>query len=215
MIIETRNTLVGRLMDFIGVNSAFNRIEPISFDENVKVISPVEAKVAKIGRINQGNLISKNGREINLKELIGDYSQEFINGSYINFYLSPFNKHFWVTLCEGSFVYTQKNEGKSWLPVFTELENLFGVEAFDRAVKRNASIGSIFQTNKFSIAMIAVGSLNVNRVCMDYEEKRQYAKGVPYGYFSIGSSMLLCFPSPQDFLIKEGDLVKIGQGIVR
>jgi len=215
MTTSTKNSLIGRITDCIGFNAKYHQYEPIELESEATIVSPVEAKVAHIGRINKGRIISKRDREVNLKDLVGDYARQFSEGSYINFYLSPFNKHFWVTPCRGSFVYTQKNEGKSWLPVFTGLENLFGVEVFDRAVKRNASIGSIFQTDKFSIAMIAVGSLNVNRVCMDYEEKRQYDQGVPCGYFSIGSSMLLCFPSLQDFLIKEGDLVKIGQGIVK
>jgi phosphatidylserine decarboxylase len=85
---------------------------------------------------------------------------------------------------------------------------------FSKAVKKNASIGSVFQTNKFSIAIIAVGSLNVNRIYTDYEEQKNYQKGTPCGYFSIGSSMLLCFPDYLKILIKKGDDVNIGQQIL-
>ena len=86
---------------------------------------------------------------------------------------------------------------------------------FSKAVKKNASISSILQTKDFMIAMIAVGSLNVNRIHTDYEEGINYKKGIPCGYFSLGSSMLLCFSNHQEFLIKEGDLVKMGDKIVR
>jgi phosphatidylserine decarboxylase len=62
--------------------------------------------------------------------------------------------------------------------------------------------------------MIAVGSLNVNRIFIDYEEQKEYKKGVPCGYFSIGSTMLLCFPNYLNVLVKKGDNIKIGQRIL-
>jgi len=216
MTISTKSSFRGRFTDLLGFNARYHRYEPVRIDRGSKIISPVEAKVVHMGIItSQGTIVSKRNKVVNLKDLIGNYAAQFFEGSYINFYLSPFNKHFWVTPSKGRFIYTQKNEGRSWLPVFTGLENLFGIEVFDGAVRNNASIGSIFQTDKFPIAMVAVGSLNVNRVCMDYEEKRDYGAGVPCGYFSLGSSMLLCFPTRQDFLIKEGNLVRIGEGIVK
>lgn len=62
--------------------------------------------------------------------------------------------------------------------------------------------------------MIAVGSLNVNRIHTDYDENQEYQKGTPCGYFSIGSSMLLCFPAHLKTLIDVGSNVKIGQRIL-
>jgi phosphatidylserine decarboxylase len=50
-------------------------------------------------------------------------------------------------------------------------------------------------TKNFTIAMIAVGSLNVKRIHIDYEEMQHYKKETPCGYFSIGSSMLMCVPN--------------------
>jgi len=214
MKIETKNSLIGKLFDVIGINKAFHKYEQVKIDNGATIVSPVEAKVAHIGKIDsEGNIISKNNKKVNLKLLIQEYSQNFYKGVYINFYLSPNNKHFWVTPCEGSFIYTQKNEGKSKFPIFLGLENIFGIEMFSKAVKKNASISSILQTKDFMIAMIAVGSLNVNRIHTDYKERINYEKGTPCGYFSLGSSMLLCFSNPQNFLIKEGDLIKIGDRI--
>jgi len=85
---------------------------------------------------------------------------------------------------------------------------------FSKAVKKNASIGSVFQTDKFPLAMIAVGSFNVNRIYTDYEEMKTYKKGTPCGYFSIGSSMLLCFPDNLDILVNTGENVNMGQRIL-
>jgi phosphatidylserine decarboxylase len=216
MVFSTKNSLRGRFMDFVRFNKRYHQYEPVQVDRTAQVISPVEAKVVHMDNItSKGTIISKGDRTVDLHALIGHQAAQFFGGCYINFYLSPFNKHFWVTPSEGMFTYTQKNEGKSWMPIFTGLESLLGIEVFDRAVKKNASIGSVFKTAEFPIAMIAVGSLNVNRVCMDYKEQRNYERGIPCGYFSAGSSMLLCFPASQEFLVKEGDSVKIGEGIVK
>ena len=216
MKLSTKNSLVGRIADYLGVNNTFHGYTKIDIDTiDTAVISPVEAKVVHIGKINQkGILLSKNQKEIRLEEFIGNYADQFLDGNYINFYLSPANKHFWITPYDGMFIYTQKNEGKSMLPVAIGLEYMLGLEMFDRAIKKNASIGSVFQTENFTMAMIAVGSLNVNRIYTDYEEMQNYTKGTPSGYFSIGSSMLLCFPNHLRTLIDEGSDVKIGQRIL-
>ena len=179
------------------------------------MISPVEGRVVHIGNINKkGVLISKHDKEVQLEELIGNYFDHFAGGKYINFYLNAFNLHFWVTPYDGMFTYTQKNEGRSVFPIYIGFEYLLGIEMFSKAIKRNASIASVFQIENFPIAMIAVGSLNVNRIHTDYEEMQNYKKGTPCGYFSIGSSMLLCFPNHLKTLVDEGSNVKIGQRIL-
>ena len=216
MKLSTKNSLAGRIADYVGLNKKFHQYEKISIDPNDSaLISPVEGKVVHIGNINKkGVLISKHDKEIRLEELIGNYSNHFAGGKYINFYLNAFNLHFWVTPYDGMFTYTQKNEGRSAFPIYIGLEYLLGIEMFSKAIKRNASIASVFQIENFPIAMIAVGSLNVNRIHTDYEDMQNYKKGTPGGYFSIGSSMLLCFPNHLKTLVDEGSNVKIGQRIL-
>jgi len=216
MKISTKNSLVGRIADNIGLNKKFHQYEKISIDPNDKaLISPVEARVVHIGNIdNEGALISKRNKKIRLEELIGKNYNQFAGYRYINFYLDPRNLHFWVTPYDGMFTYTQMNEGKAIIPIYIGLEYLSGIAMYHKAIKKNATIGSVFQTKDFPIVMIAVGSLNVNRIHTDYEEMQDYKKGTPCGYFSIGSSMLLCFPAHLKTLIDEGSDVKIGQRIL-
>jgi len=216
MILSTRNSLLGKIADNFNLNKKFSRYTNIFIDPtDAAIVSPVEAKVMQIGSIDRnGILVSKNNKEILLNDLIGRYANQFLGYKYINFYLNPSNKHFWITPCNGIFIYTQMNEGKSWFPVYVGLENLLGIEVFSKAVKKNASIGSVFKTKNFMLAMIAVGSLNVNRIHINYEEMQYYKKGTPCGYFSIGSSLLLCFPDHLKFLIEEKSNVKIGQRIL-
>lgn len=212
----TNNSLIGIIADILGINKKFHQYKEIKIDSKDKaLISPVDGKVVHIGAIdNKGILISKYNIEVKLKDLIGDYHKQFTRGKYINIYLSPLDDHFWVTPDNGKFIYTQRNKSTAIFPVFLGLENLFKLELFSKAVKKNATVGSVFQTDKFPIAMIAVGSLNVNRIFTDYEEQKEYKKGIPCGYFSIGSTMLLCFPDSLEVLVEKGDAVKIGQRIL-
>ena len=212
----TNNSIIGVIADSLGLNKKFHLYKETNIDPlDMALISPAEGKVVHIGNINDnGILISKHNKEVRLKELIGQYYKQFTGGKYINIYLSPLNDHYWVTPDNGKFIYTQKNKGKAVFPVYIGLENLFGIEMFSKAIKKNASIGSVFQTDKFQLAMIAVGSLNVNRIYTDYEEQKNYQKGNPCGYFSIGSSMLLCFPDYLKILVEKGDNIKIGQRIL-
>jgi len=216
MKLSTKNSLVGRIADNIGLNKKFHQYQKIDIDPNSNaLISPVEGKIVHIGDIDEtGTLISKYNKEVQLKDLIGNHFNQFIGGKFINFYLSPSNLHFWVTPCDGMFTYTQKNEGKSIIPIYIGLEYLLGIEMFSKAIKRNAAIGSVFQTENYPLAMIAIGSLNVNRIHTDYEEMQNYKKGTPCGYFNIGSSMLLCFSNHLKTIVNEGSDVKIGQRIL-
>ena len=66
----------------------FHKYEKIHFNEHSNIISPVEATVAFIGDINnQGQIISKNNKKINLVDVMGEQATNFIGGNYINLYL--------------------------------------------------------------------------------------------------------------------------------
>lgn len=216
MKLSTKNSLLGKIADSLGINKRFNQYTDIEINpDDSAIISPVEAKVMKIGNINSnGVLISKGNKEVKLDDIAGGFANQFSGYKYINFYLNPSNSHFWVTPSNGMFIYTHKNEGKTWLPVYIGLENLLGMEMFSKAIKKNASICSVFKTKDYLVAIVAVGSLNVNRIHVEYEEMQNYKKGTLCGYFSIGSTLLLCFPNQFKMLIKENSKVKIGQRIL-
>ena len=214
---STKRTFLERFASFIGINQRFHRCQKdnINLDSSV-LISPVEAKLVCIGKIEKsGKLISKFGKRINLKETIGENANLFTNGFYLNFYLSPKNKHYWRIPYDSEIISTKVNNGKAKIPVIIGLEKFFpGTDFFEKAIKKNASIGSVFKTNKFYYAMIAVGSLNVNSI--NIIKKDIFKKGDIGGYFNLGSSMLLCFSKgPIKNLIKLGTEVKVGQDLIR
>lgn len=216
---STKNTLIGRIADYFGMNKKFHEFldDNICLDPDI-VISPVEATLVNFGKINaDGKIISKSKTEIKLNEVIGNYADLFRCGIYFNFYLSPKNRHYWKIPYNCKLVSTKINNGKAIIPVLIGLDNLFdGNNYFAKAIQKNASIGLVFKTKTFYFAMIPVGSLNVNGIHVVNDSKGKYKKGDIGGYFSIGSSMLLCFPDHLfDMLIDIGEKVHIGDTILR
>lgn len=216
---STKTSKLEKFYDFLRLNKRFHKIQDDEINyEGSLIISPVEAKLVARGKIKEtGKIISKSGKEIFLNEVLGDSVRRFEDGFYLNFYLSSRDKHYWRVPYNGKFVSTRVNNGKAKIPVFIGLEKILRKrDFFEKAIRKNASIGSVLQTRYFPIAMIAVGSLNVNSIHVLYKENKEYKKGEVCGYFSLGSSMLLCFPdSSLETLIKVGNKVNIGEGIVK
>lgn len=215
---STRTSIMGFVVSKLGVNKKFHKFKDDYIDNDMNsIISPVDAKVVALGNIkNGGRIISKSNKEISLMEVLGKDSSLFSGGFYINLYLSPKNRHYWRVPYNSKLISMSINEGKATIPVFIGLDKIFkNKDFFKKAIKRNANIGMIFKTKYFSFAMIPVGSLNVNGIHIINEHKNVYKKGDIGGYFSIGSSMLLCFPKyPLKSLVSIGDKVKIGDKIV-
>jgi len=216
---STRTSIIGKVAGKLGVNKKFHKYQNDSIEHDFNfIISPVDAKLVAFGSIkNDGIIISKSKKEIILKEIIGEEAGLFSGGFYLNFYLNPNNRHYWRIPYNAKLVSMNLNEGKALIPVFIGLDNIFkNKDYFKKAIKRNASVGMIFKANNFPFVMIPVGSLNVNGIHIVNENKGDYVKGDIGGYFSVGSSMLLCFPKyPLDVLVNIGDKVKIGQNIVK
>jgi len=214
---STRHTLLERLADVIGLNSRFHkyRVDEVNFDDSV-LVSPVEAKVVCVERIEEhGKLISKLGRKVDLSGVI-DRADLFSGGFYVNFYLSPMDKHYWRIPYNSEIVSTKVNEGVARIPVMTGLERIFPkTDFFERSIKKNATIGTVFRAQDFSYAIVAVGSLNVNSI--HTIKKDCFEKGDIGGYFNFGSSMLLCFSKSMgnEFLVDVGDKVDVGEEILR
>ena len=216
---STKQTLIGRIADYLGVNKKFNKYQDDKIDRDPNIImSPVEATFVDYGRIeNGGEITSKSAKKIRLDTVIGKQAILFSGGTYYNFYLSPKNKHYWRIPYDCEMFSTQINDGKPVFPVLIGLDKIFkGNRFFAKAIIKNASIGSIFNTEYFTFAMIPIGSLNVNGIHLVKNPDGKYRKGDIGGYFSVGSSMLLCFPDyPLETLIKIGVKVNIGDAIIK
>lgn len=219
---STKNSLLKHLADVTGINAKFSKVEEDIIDKSLEnIVSPVEATLFNCGYIDgQGFILSKHGKKVALNKLIGEHSNKFNDGIYLNLYLSPKNKHYFRLPYGGNVKYIQKNDGEALIPIIIGLDNLFGNQHwFSKAAKKNASIGIVVDAGKFSYAMIAVGSLNVNNITVECRSKKKYEKGAYTGYFSVGSTIILCFDKSfkknSELLIKNGDPTIIGTPIIK
>ena len=110
----TKISKLEKFYNFIGRNEKFHKIQndEINYDDSL-IISPVEAKLIAKREIKEtGKIISKSGKEIFLEKILGKSADLFSRGFYLNFYLSPKNKHYWRVPYDGKFVSTRVNNGK-------------------------------------------------------------------------------------------------------
>lgn len=214
---STKSSLLEKIANITKINQKFHKYQKDKINQDSSIImSPVEATLVHIGKIHKNNnLISKLNKEINLKETIGEQANWFSDGFYLNAYLSPKDKHYWRIPYDGKLISTKVNNGKTKIPIIVGLEKFFPkTDFFEKALKNNATIGSVFQTKNFPYAMIAVGSLNVNSI--HTIKKDYFQKGDIGGYFNLGSSMLLCFPKyPLNPLINIGTKINIGKPLIK
>lgn len=216
---STKESFVEKIADFFGINDKFHRYGEDKIDYDKKfIISPVEATLTYSNRIEKNKrMMLKSKKDAYLEDVLGGFANLFLEGFYLNFYLSPKNKHYWRIPYDSRLVYTILNEGIAENNIFSYLERIFMKECyFEKAIKKNASISSIMQADNFLFAMIAIGSLNVNKIHLIEKKYNVYKKGDVGGYFSIGSSMMLCFPKDSmDLLTEIGKKVNIGEPIIK
>jgi len=226
-MISTTKSRLNRFADRIGWNAQFHKVgkDDRLYPSLEYIASPADATLACHGNIGkEGDIISKHKKVVALEKIIGNYANKFHEGIYFNMYLSPRNKHYFRIPYDGTVEYIQMNNGKAkyfWETVMIGLDNWFGdTKMFAKAIEENATIGIVVKAKHFSYAMIAVGSLNVNNITVKCEEGKKYCKGFKAGYFSIGSTILLCFDKSlkkniEELLIKDGEKKDIGDDIVK
>ena len=112
---STKPTFLEKLANLTKLNSKFHKYQKDKINQdNSIIISPVQAKLIYQGKITEDNeLISKFNKKINLKETLGEKANLFSNGFYMNFYLSPKDKHYWRIPYDSKHISTKINNGKN------------------------------------------------------------------------------------------------------
>ncbi|PJZ54770.1 archaetidylserine decarboxylase [Leptospira adleri] len=173
-----------------------------------EMVSPVDAKITGYGDINQRIIIQAKGVDYNLKELLGGgaskYLDDFSNGKYITFYLSPQDYHRIHSPAYGRILGYYYEPGKLF-PV-NELA-VFGIRGL---FPKNERLITYLQTEYGKVAVIKVGASNVGRIRVTYDNKIvtntlirsartvEYKdvsimidKGAELGRFEMGSTVIL------------------------
>ncbi|ULH27489.1 archaetidylserine decarboxylase [Leptospira weilii] len=173
-----------------------------------EMVSPVDARITGYGDINQRIIIQAKGVDYNLKELLGGggskYIDDFTNGKYITFYLSPQDYHRIHSPAYGKILGYYYEPGKLF-PV-NELA-VFGIRGL---FPKNERLITYLQTEYGKVAVIKVGASNVGRIRVTYDNKIvtnslirtartvEYKevsimidKGAELGRFEMGSTVIL------------------------
>ena len=205
---------------------------PINPDVNI-ITSPVDGTVVQLGNIVKETLIQAKGIEYSVSDLIKDKSlaKTFKEGFFITIYLAPTNYHRIHSPFGGTIEKTKYLEG-----------NLYSVNA-----KSTQKIKSLYSNNErtfyyirsdnFYYGLVSVGAAMVgsivpfwntetkpskrNLIAMWNEGPKKdiqaVNKGQELGYFQMGSTVILLFPSgieaDKNFLY-ESKAVKFGEELI-
>ena len=223
--------------DFRSFNDFFTRkleskSRPINQDTDI-IISPVDGMVVSLGNLKKGALIQAKGISYDVSELIQDQALEnsFKNGCYVTIYLAPINYHRIHFPFGGTIEKTKYLEG-----------NLYSVNASSaRRIKslysKNERTFTFVKSESLSYGLVSVGAAMVGSIVPFWNEeinpKKEHlvdlwnqgpeedllrvSKGEELGYFQMGSTVILLFPSDiqidKNFLY-EAKPVKFGEELI-
>ncbi len=199
---------------------------------NNSIISPVDAKVTSAGRINHGFSYQIKGMEYKIENLFGEHHKDAVKklegGEYINFYLSPKDYHRYHMPTTMQIKSMTHIAGKLYpvnIPFLYKKENLF-IENERVIIEGIDRFGNLF-------IMVLVGALNVGKMIVSFEPKVQtntqgdsvthfkyknlwIEKGKQFGYFQMGSTVLLFMPKGiAHRFAMDGDSVRYGKMVAK
>ncbi|HWV56351.1 MAG TPA: archaetidylserine decarboxylase [Longimicrobiales bacterium] len=142
--------------------------------------SPVDGIIGQLGRISEGRLLQAKGHDYSVAELLagaGD-AASFVDGGYITIYLSPRHYHRIHTPAVGRIRRAVHVPG-TLLPV-----NAAAVAHVPKLFVRNERVVCMIDTDRGSLALVAVGAYNVGRISTAFDPEWRPPPGVASGHVS-------------------------------
>jgi len=183
---------------------------PIPTDAQI-ILSPADGKISQFGKIEHDAIFQAKGHNYQLEALLGNntHTNNFINGQFMTIYLSPKDYHRVHLPITGTLKEMTYIPGKlfSVNPISTDkIPNLFA---------KNERIVCYFDTEIGEIAVIMVGAMIVASINTSWagqitpsrhntiqtwtypndENKITLQRGEEMGYFNLGSTVIMLFPS--------------------
>jgi phosphatidylserine decarboxylase len=171
-------------------------------------VSPCDAYLSVVDDLTPESTFMVKGQDYTVEELLGsaEKAAPYAGGKVLIFYLSPTDYHRVHVPIDASVeeVYTL---GRHADPV-NELGLTHGV----RPLTRNYRLVSRFDVAGSPLAHVMVGALNVNSIVRTNKSDIVH-RGDPYGYFSFGSTVVVCVPQGKFSFTREKGPVKMGEEI--
>ncbi len=211
------------------LNALFTRAlkQPRALQEGV--ISPVDAFITKMGRVERDTLFQIKGKSYSLKKLLtsnyADCEPEFEGGDYVNFYLSPKDYHRYHIPCDMQVLSVTHVPGKLFPVNLKYLKKIPGLFVENERVIIEA------QVEGKKLFLILIGALNVGQMTVEFEKDIQtnvksgvikkytyrelfVEKGELLGYFKMGSTVVMVSQEGLfDLDLHEGSKVRFGEAI--
>ena len=191
------------------------------------VVSPVDGVLRGSGMVAEGAIAVK-GSPYRLAELLGseERAAPFVDGCYLNFYLSPRDYHHVHAPLAGRVRACTRIPGSLW-PV-----NDWSLQHISQLFVKNARSVLYCQSPVGLVAVVMVGALNVGSIELRYDvaqgpegarraviheeflDENQIEQGDRLGGFRLGSSVVLLFePGRVQPVLPAGSRVLFGQTV--
>jgi phosphatidylserine decarboxylase len=189
-------------------------VRPLEGDDR-SLVSPADARVSALGRIQSGQIFQAKGHTYTVNELLGgfaDLAQPFSRGHFLTVYLSPRDYHRLHMPLSGRLTTMVHVPGR----LFSVAPRI--VAHTPRLFARNERVIAFFDTAIGPVAMALIGAINVGSIetvwageitppkgrvisRVDYGDREiRLARGEEMGRFNLGSSVVLLLPeSPLRF----------------
>lgn len=152
------------------------------------VVSPVDAVIEDIGRIESSRQITVKGKIYSIAEMLGskDKADIYAGGQYMVLYLSPSHYHRIHSPVTGTII-EQWTLGRKSYPV-----NRLGLKYGRDTLSKNYRTITEIQHEEGKLAVVKVGAMFVNSIETTHNGD-MLEKGNEMAYFTFGSTVVLLF----------------------
>ena len=175
---------------------------------NDSIVSPTDSLITECGNLDKDRLLQIKGMEYSVEELLTyhvkkDNLEKVLDGSFMNFYLSPKDYHRYHAPCDFKISKLIHVPGKLY-PVNLKYLN----KEIDLFCQNERVILECFDKDYNLFYMVFVGALNVGQMVFEFEsavetnidtkdikvfeyENLNIKKGECLGYFKMGSTVVM------------------------
>ena len=176
------------------------------------LLSPVDAVITGMGRVDEGTLLDIKGQDYHIDELFNRSPRtlNYRNGFFFVLYLSPTDYHRIHSPVTGRILEKDHIPGKVY-PV-----NDFGLRHMKRVLSRNERLITYIGHEYGEVAVVKVGALNVSSIQYVDPLPNQLDRGGELAFFEFGSTVVLLtengiFDPRSDLSV--GQSVRMGQSL--
>ena len=204
------------ISEYVSLNDFFTRrLKPglRSIDQTAdSLVSPVDARITGIGKIENGTILNVKGQDYTVEELLNHSPRavNYVDGFYMVLYLSPTDYHRIHSPTSGKVLETEHVRGKVY-PV-----NEFGLRHMKRTLSRNERLITYLGHHGGEVAIVKVGAMNVSSIRYIEPLGGMLERGQELAYFEFGSTVVLLletdtFKVRSDLMINSK--VKMGEAL--